>query len=81
MSDRSAIAAPVKDDATLQTQIDKAFANDPNVSAAPIEAKVVNGRVRLTGTVNSEAVKQRAERLAYAVKGVLDVDDKIVVAP
>ena len=69
------------DDATLQTKIDKAFADDTTVSAAVIDATVVGGRVRLSGTVNSDAVKQRAERLAYAVKGVLGVDNKIVVTP
>jgi len=67
------------DDSALQAKIDKAFADDPNVSAASVDALVVNGRVRLTGTVNSDALKQRAERLAYAVKGVLGVDNKIVV--
>ena len=74
-------APPANDDATLQTKIDKAFADDPAVSAAVIDATVVNGRVRLSGTVHSDAVKQRAERLAYAVKGVLGVDNKIQVAP
>jgi len=73
-------APPANDDATLQTKIDKAFADDPAVSTAVIDATVVNGRVRLSGTVNSDAVKQRAERLAYAVKGVLGVDNKIVVS-
>ena len=76
-----ATAPPANDDATLQTKIDKAFADDPNVSAAVIDATVVNGRVRLSGTVNSDAVKQRAERLAYNVKGVLAVENKIVVTP
>ena len=42
---------------------------------------VVNGRVILTGIVSSNAVKQRAERLAYSVKGVLGVDNKITVTP
>ena len=74
-------APPANDDATLQTKIDKAFADDPTVSTAVIDATVVNGRVRLSGTVNSDAVKQRAERLAYAVKGVLGVDNKITVTP
>jgi hypothetical protein len=74
-------AAPANDDATLQTKIDKAFADDSAVSAAVINATVVNGRVRLSGTVNSDAVKQRAERLAYAVKGVLGVDNQITVTP
>lgn len=73
-------APPANDDATLQTKIDKAFADDSTVSTAVIDATVVNGRVRLSGTVNSDAVKQRAERLAYAVKGVLAVDNKIVVS-
>jgi hypothetical protein len=72
-------APPANDDATLQTKIDKAFAEDPTVSTAVIDATVVKGRVHLSGTVNSDAVKQRAERLAYAVKGVLGVDNKITV--
>jgi hypothetical protein len=73
-------AAPsASDDATLQAKIDKAFADDSSVSAAPVNATVVNGRVLLSGTANSDAVKQRAERLAYAVKGVLGVDNKIIV--
>ena len=77
----SAPPAAGNDDASLQAKIDKAFADDPNVSAANVDALVVNGRVRLTGTVSSDALKQRAERLAYAVKGVLGVDNKIVVTP
>lgn len=73
-------AAPsASDDSTLQTKIDQAFAADQTVSAAVINATVVNGRVRLSGTVNSDAVKQRAERLAYNVRGVLGVDNRIVV--
>lgn len=72
-------APSASDDATLQTKIDKAFADDPAVSAAVVNATVVNGRVQLSGTVNSNAVKQRAERLAYAVKGVLGVDNRITV--
>src|SRR5947209_17041198 len=77
----NARAASGHDDASLQTKLDKAFAADPDVSAANIDATVVNGRVTLVGTVGSDAVKQRAERLAYQVKGVLGVDNKIVVSP
>ena len=74
-------AANGRDDASLQEKLDKAFAADPDVSAATINATVVNGRVLLVGTVSSDAVKQRAERLAYQIKGVLGVDNKIVVSP
>ncbi|MDT5272763.1 MAG: hypothetical protein QOH49_4949 [Acidobacteriota bacterium] len=80
VSTAPAAAPPANDDATLQTKIDKAFADDSSVSAAVIDATVVNGRVRLSGTVNSDAVKQRAERLAYAIKGVLAVENKITVS-
>ncbi|MDT5159527.1 MAG: hyperosmotically inducible periplasmic protein [Acidobacteriota bacterium] len=69
-----------RDDASLQQKIDKAFADDPDISAATVDATVINGRVSLLGTVNSDAVKRRAERLASAVKGVLGVDNKIVVS-
>ncbi len=74
-------APPANDDSTLQQKIDRSFADDAAVAASNVDATVVNGRVRLSGTVSSDAVKQRAERLAYAVKGVLGVDNKIVVAP
>ena len=74
-------AANGRDDASLQEKLDKAFAADPDVSAATINATVVNGRVLLVGTVGSDAVKERAERLAYQIKGVLGVDNKIVVSP
>ncbi|HEX8556805.1 MAG TPA: BON domain-containing protein [Pyrinomonadaceae bacterium] len=74
-------AASASDDTTLQQRIDASFAADTAVAASDVDATVVNGRVRLSGTVSSDAVKQRAERLAYAVKGVLGVDNKIVVSP
>jgi hypothetical protein len=74
-------APPAHDDSSLQQKLDKAFADDPGISAASVDATVINGRVKLMGTVNSEAIKQRAERLAYAIKGVLGVDNKIVVSP
>lgn len=77
----NAPAAAGGDDASLQQRIDGAFADDPGISAAAVDATVVNGRVRLSGTVSSEDVKRRAERLAYAIRGVLGVDNRIVVSP
>src|SRR5437764_12121595 len=74
-------APPAHDDAALQTKLDKAFSDDPELSAASIDATAVHGRVRLAGTVGSEAVRQHAERVAYSIKGVLRVDNEIVVAP
>lgn len=73
--------ASAGDDLSLQQKIDRLFDEDRDVAAANIFATVVNGRVQLTGTVPSEAVKQRAERLASSVKGVLGVDNRITVGP
>jgi len=69
------------DDASLQRKLDKAFDDDDEITAASIDATVVNGRVRLVGSVSSETIKQRAELLAYKIKGVLGVDNKIIVGP
>jgi BON domain len=73
-------APPAHDDASLQAKVDKAFSDDPQISAAGIEATVVNGRVKLVGMVGSDAVKQHAERVAYQIKGVQGVDNKLVVS-
>jgi hypothetical protein len=73
--------ANASDDLSIQQRVDRVFADDREVAAANVFATVVNGRVSLTGTVASDAVKQRAERLAYSVKGVLGVDNKITVSP
>jgi hypothetical protein len=67
------------DDATLQTNIDRAFSDDPELNTADVTAVIVEGKVTLNGTVKSEALKQRAEKLAYRVKGVRSVDNKLVV--
>lgn len=74
-------ASAAGNDTALQTKLDKALADDADLSAAGVTATVLNGRVSLTGTVNSDALKRRAERLAYNVKGVLGVDNHIAVTP
>jgi hypothetical protein len=69
------------DDATLQTKLDKALTDDTELSAAGVTATVIDGRVSLTGTVSSDALKRKAERLAYNIKGVHGVDNHIAVTP
>jgi hypothetical protein len=72
--------APV-DDTTLESRINRAYGEDAELARANVDLRVVNGRVILMGTVATDVLKQRAERLAYAVKGVRSVDNKITVAP
>jgi hypothetical protein len=72
-------AAPV-DDATLETRINRAYGEDTELARADVDLRVVEGKVILTGSVQTEILRQRAERLAYAVKGVRSVENKILVA-
>jgi len=74
-----ATAPNPNDDATLQQKVDRVFEADADIKAAVIDATVIDGKVLLTGTVDSAALKQKAERLAYAVKGVRSVENKIAV--
>jgi hypothetical protein len=74
-------AAPAHDDSALQAKLDKALTDDTELSTAGVTATIVNGRVTLTGAVNTDALKRKAERLAYAIKGVTGVDNQITVSP
>jgi osmotically-inducible protein OsmY len=46
-----------------------------------ITATVLDGKVTLTGTVNSEALKSQLDRMIRTIKGVKQVDNQIVVVP
>jgi hyperosmotically inducible protein len=76
----TAPVAATTDDGSLQTKLDRAIRDDPSVAATDVIATVVDGKVTLNGSVTSDALKARAERLAYAIKGVRSVDNRIVVA-
>ncbi|HVF86317.1 MAG TPA: BON domain-containing protein [Pyrinomonadaceae bacterium] len=72
-------ATSVPDDATLQSSIDKEFQNDADISITDVTATMLDGKATLIGTVKSQDLKRRAEKLAYKIKGVRSVDNKIVV--
>lgn len=74
-------AASGADDSALQSSIDKAYRDDPQIAATDVMALIIDGKATLTGTVGSPALKQRAERLARGVKGIASVENKIVVNP
>lgn len=68
------------DDTTIQSNIDKKLVDDPALSSLGVTATVVNGHVTLTGTVNTPDQKRQVERLVNSVKGVLKVDNQIIVS-
>jgi len=71
--------APANDDATVQLAIDKKLTDDPSLSALGVTATVLDGKVTLTGTVKSEALKSQVERTLRVIKGVKRIDNQIVV--
>ena len=66
-------------DSTIQAAVDKKLADDTEISALGITATVLNGKVMLIGTVKTEELKTRIERMVKQVKGVKTVDNQISV--
>ena len=67
------------DDSTIQSNIERKFADDPKVAALGIVVSVLDGKVTLIGSVNSREMKNRVERMAK-IKGVKSVDNQITVS-
>lgn len=68
------------DDTTIQAAIDKKFSDDPKLSSLGVTATVMDGKVTLTGSVQSAADKSLAEKVVRNVKGVKSVDNQISVS-
>jgi len=66
-------------DSTIQDAVDKRISDDPEISTLGITATVLNGKVMLVGTVKTEELKTRIERMVKAIKGVKEVDNQITV--
>ncbi len=71
----------VKGDGEIHDQVLIKLAGDQDVKGTGIEVEVKDGVVILTGKVESEKIRNKAERLAKKVKGVKSVDDRLAVGP
>ena len=67
------------DDATIEAEIEKKIAGDLTLSTLDLSTIVEGGRVTLAGSVRSPELKQRAERAVRSVKGVVSVDNQLVI--
>ena len=67
------------EDGAIQAAIDKKINDDPNLSSLGITASVIDGKVMVTGTVKSEAIKSQVDRALRAIRGVKQVDNQIIV--
>jgi len=66
------------DDANMQEVAFSRLNNDPDMTKVSIDINAA--RAVLTGTVNSEATKAKAEEIVKAVRGVKSVENHIVVS-
>jgi hyperosmotically inducible protein len=67
------------DDAAITSKVKTAFATDKTVSAMQVNVDTNKGNVRLSGFVDSEAEKRRAEEIARSVAGVRSVTNALTV--
>lgn len=65
------------DDANMQDVATRLLSDDPDMTAVSIT--ISEARAVLSGTVNSTALKVKAERLVKTVPGMKSVDNKLVV--
>ena len=68
-------------DAVITTTVKAELAKDKDLSALQINVDTANGRVALHGTAPSETARDHASALASGVKGVLNVDNRLIVEP
>ena len=68
------------DDTAIQSEIDKRMAEDATLSTLGVTATVLDGKVTLIGTVESQALKNQVERMVKSVKGVHSVDNQVVIS-
>jgi osmotically-inducible protein OsmY len=74
-------AGKAVDDTWITTKVKTDLAKDKSTSATKIHVNTKAGVVVLTGTVPSAAEKEKAEQDARSVKGVVDVENQLNVAP
>ena len=67
------------DDAAITAKVKTAFVGDPVVSAFAASVETYKGVVQLSGFVNSQEEKDKAEELARGVNGVKSVTNSLIV--
>jgi osmotically-inducible protein OsmY len=66
-------------DAWLTGKIETVYALNPHLNGFAIDTEVMQGAVHLTGTVESDLDRDLAGELAKGIKGVVSVDNDLVV--
>lgn len=70
-----------RSDAAIREELCERLTHDPEVDPSDVEVVVGEGEVLLVGTVEDRATKRRIEDLAYAIRGVQDVNNLLRLGP
>ena len=76
---RTSDAGRAMSDTAITASIKTDLVKDPDLSALKIDVDTKDGVVTLNGLTDNEAARQRAEKMASAVKGVKEVRNFLVV--
>jgi hypothetical protein len=71
--------ATVPDDAGIQARIERTLAADSSLSKLDVSTLVEAGKVTIVGSVRSADLKQRVEKAISSIKGVVSVDNQLVI--
>lgn len=66
-----------RSDVRINEDVCDALADEPALDASDVEVRVQGGEVMLTGTVADRRAKRLAEDVAYTVRGVWDVQNRL----
>jgi hyperosmotically inducible protein len=73
------VAQGAKADDKIYDEVHLKLANDPDVKGAGFEVIVKAGVVTLRGKVHDEKAKEKAQKLAKSVKGVVSVTNELKI--
>ena len=72
-------APVIPDDGAIQAEIERRIAEDASLASIDMNTIVEAGRVTLVGSVKTQDLKNRIERLVRSIKGVTSVDNQLSV--
>jgi hyperosmotically inducible periplasmic protein len=71
--------AAVVDDSALTAKVKAALLAEPGLKSLPINVETKNAAVTLSGSVDSDAARQKAKQVASSFSGVSTVVDNLTV--
>jgi hypothetical protein len=69
------------DDSVITAKVKAEYAGDPVVKATEVSVETFKGVVQLSGFVDNNDAKAKAEQLAKGVRGVVRVENNIITKP